>query len=44
MMLEEAPREFMLEVEDSQRVVRSDLVDEMDTNHSGDVSYRPKRE
>ncbi len=44
MMLEEAPREFMLEVEDSQRVVRSDLVDEMDTNHSGDVSYKPKRE
>jgi low affinity Fe/Cu permease len=43
MMLEEAPREFMLEVEDSQRVVRSGLVDEMDTNDSGDVSYQPKK-
>ena len=44
MMLEEAPREFMLEVEDSQRIVRSDLTDEMDTNGSGDVSYRPRKD
>lgn len=30
MMLEEAPREFMLKVEDKQRVVRADLVDEVE--------------
>ena len=28
MMLEEAPREFMLEVEDNQRVARADIVDD----------------
>lgn len=30
MLLEEAPREYMIEVEDSQREVRSDLLDEDD--------------
>jgi low affinity Fe/Cu permease len=32
MMLEEAPREFMLEVEDKQRGVRADLVDDVEAH------------
>jgi low affinity Fe/Cu permease len=34
MMLEEAPREFMLEVEDKQRGVRADLVDDVDVREA----------